>query len=75
MAVTTTRKPTRYIVQWRTASGWRTLRGYKTEAPALRKLQGMADSGTYRVITGDPHGAFDVIGMRCPAVPNDPWVR
>jgi hypothetical protein len=73
MTATTTRKTSRFVVQWRTASGWQTIHGYKTEAAALDQFRSLTDCGTYRVITGDPHGDFEVVGIRCPSVPDDPW--
>lgn len=60
-----------FKVQWRTNSGWKHLRGCKREATALNALQSVTDSGTYRVIQGDPNGEFRVVAMRAPAVADD----
>ena len=59
-----------YIVQERRASGYTSLRRYQSEGRALDTCRAFGETspgGTFRVITGDPFGAFQVIAVRCPA--------
>lgn len=65
----------RYILQERRATGeWRELGRWKLERTALARCADFGNAtpgGTFRVILGDPNGAFQVIGMRAPSVPQD----
>lgn len=66
-ATATKTRPLSYTVQTRTDAGWKRVRGYKTEASALRCLQRVNNSGTFRVVATFAGGAFDIIAVRCAA--------